>query len=81
MARNNFDKPHFFINANATPQKFTSPGGGGGNNKAVPPQNRSSHSNKLRGDLVAISNQLTTLKNEVSEVPLIMGIGIQVCLR
>lgn len=81
MARNNFDKPHFFINANATPQKFTSPGSGGGSKKAVLPQNRSLHSSKLRGDLATISNQLATLKEEVSEVPLIMGIGIQVAFE
>lgn len=81
MARNDFDKPHFFINANATPQKFTSPGGGGGGNVKVPPRNRSAHSGKLRGDLATVSNQLVTLKEEVSELPLAMGIGIQVAFE
>jgi len=79
MARNDFDKPHFFINANATPKKFTSPGGG--SKPAVPSRNRSSQSNKLRGDLATISTQLVTLKEEVSELPLAMGIGIQVAFE
>lgn len=81
MARNDFDKPHFFINSNATPKSFTPPGGGGGSSKTIPPQNRPTHSGKLCGDLAAISTNLKALKKEVSEVPLTMGIGIQVAFE
>ncbi|GGP48252.1 hypothetical protein [Shewanella saliphila] len=79
MANNDFNKPHFFLDSNAISQNFTSPnGGGGGDAQIIPAQNRLIHSGKLRGDLATISTQLITLKDAVTEIPLQMGIGIQV---
>lgn len=77
MANNNFNKPHFFLNSIATSQNFTTP-------RiiitptAIPEQNRQTHSGKLRGDLATIATQLETLKQSASDIPLQMGIGIQV---
>ena len=81
MAINDFNKPHFFLNSNAKTKNFTSPGSGGGGKNAVPVQDRAEHSGKLRGDLANISTKLEALKDEVSEVPLTMGIGIQVAFE
>ncbi|MBE0471914.1 MAG: S8 family peptidase [Methyloprofundus sp.] len=77
MAYNDFDKPHFFLNSNATSKAFTSPSGGGGAPKTIPKQDRPTHSAKLREDLATISTKLETLKREASDIALTMGIGIQ----
>jgi hypothetical protein len=78
MASNDFNKPHFFLDSIAISQNFTSPSGGGGGPQIIPAQNRSSHSGKLRGDLATISTRLNILKEDASDFPLQMGIGIQV---
>jgi hypothetical protein len=79
MASNDFNKSHFFLDSNAISQKYTSPSsGGGGDSQAIPAQNRPIHSGKLRGDLATVSTQLDKLKEYSSELPLQMGIGIQV---
>lgn len=78
MANNDFNKPHFLLNSNAVSHNFTYPNGGGGDSQTIPPQNRLVHSGKLRGDLATISTQLNTLKDNAKEIPLQMGIGIQV---
>lgn len=78
MANKIYNKPHFFLESYGSAQKFTSPSGGGGPSKIIPARNRIAHSGKLRGDLSTVSIQLDQLKNESSETPLKMGIGIQV---
>jgi hypothetical protein len=78
MANNDFNKPHFLLDSNAVSHNFTFPNGGGGASQIIPAQNRSFHSGKLRGDLATISTQLNTLKEDAKEIPLQMGIGIQV---
>jgi hypothetical protein len=77
MANNDFNKPHFFLNSISIAHNFTTP------SRRIPPknipkQNRQTHSGKLRGDLASISTELNTLKEDANEIPLQMGIGIQV---
>ncbi len=78
MANKIYNKTHFFLESHGTAQKFTSPGGGGGSPQIIPARNRIAHSGKLRGDLSTVSIQLNQLKEKSSEIPLKMGIGIQV---
>ena len=78
MASSTFNKPHFFFSSNAISHSFTSPVTGGGKSKTIPRRNRSAHSGKLRGDLITVSNQLESVKDEASDLTLQMGIGIQV---
>ncbi|WP_133468059.1 S8 family peptidase [Paraglaciecola marina] len=77
MANNEFNKPHFFLNSISIAHNFTTP------SRRIPPknipkQNRQTHSSKLRGDLASVSTELNTLKEDAKEIPLQMGIGIQV---
>jgi hypothetical protein len=78
MANKIYNKPHFFLESNATSKNFTSPSVGGGASQVIPAQNRTAHSGKLRGDLSTISIQLDELKEKALDIPLKMGIGIQV---
>jgi hypothetical protein len=78
MANKIYNKPHFFLESYGTAQKFTSPSGGGSSSTIIPARNRVAHSGKLRGDLSTVLIQLNQLKEESSEIPLKMGIGIQV---
>lgn len=77
MANNEFNKPHFFFNSIASSQNFITPSMRIPPN-VIPAQNRQAHSDKLRGDLAIISTQLNNLKEDASDIPLQMGIGIQV---
>jgi hypothetical protein len=77
MANNDFNKPHFFLNSIAIAHNFIThriqiP------TKNIPKQNRQRHSGKLRGDLATISTEFNSLKEDAKELPLQMGIGIQV---
>ena len=79
MANNNFDKPHFFLDSSVITQKFITPSTGGSSKPSLTPaQNRLLHSKKLRHDLIAISEELIEIKADITDVPLKMGIGIQV---
>lgn len=77
MTNHDFNKPHFILNSIATPQNFTTP-----NRRIpqiiIPAKNRQMHSGKLRGDLATISTRLNTLREDASDIPLQMEIGIQV---
>ncbi|MFT6373280.1 MAG: hypothetical protein ACJAZT_002040 [Gammaproteobacteria bacterium] len=77
MANNEFNKPHFFLNSISIAHNFTTPSRRI-TPKIIPRQNRQTHSGKLRGDLATISTQLNALKEDAKEIPLQMGIGIQV---
>jgi len=77
VAKNDFNKPHFILNSIATTQNFTTP------SRKIPPiiipkQARHAHSGKLRGDLATVSTQLDRLKQNATNIPLQMGVGIQV---
>ena len=78
MANKTYNKPHFFLQSYAQSKNFTAKGSGGGNPQVIPAQNRITHSGKLRGDLSTISTRLDELKAEALDVPLKMGLGIQV---
>lgn len=78
MARNEFNKPHFFFNSSANPHEFTSPARGGGSPVEIPAKDRSSHSAKLRHDIQNVANDFADLKTSIPSSEMNMGIGIQV---
>jgi hypothetical protein len=78
MARNRFDKPHFFINRSATSYEFSSPSIGGSSSSEIPAQDRHNHSGKLRQELQCVATDLSGVKKDIPEATLEMGMGIQV---
>lgn len=78
MARNKFDKPHFFFNSSASSHEFTSPSRRGGGLASIPARERAAHSAHLRQDIQSVANELSQLKEAVASDELIMGVGIQV---
>jgi hypothetical protein len=77
MENYSFNKAHFTLNSIATPQNFTTPSRNI-QRSIIPEQPPESHGRRLRGDLALISTQLNTLKDSIADIPLQMGIGIQV---
>ncbi|MGI3080599.1 S8 family peptidase [Vibrio alginolyticus] len=78
MARNEFNKPHFFFNSSGSSHEFTSPTRGGGSKIVIPAKNRASHSSKLRQEIQNVATELTDLKQSIPVSELTMGVGIQV---
>ncbi|MEL7293141.1 MAG: S8 family peptidase [Pseudomonadota bacterium] len=78
MARNDYNKPHFFFNSSASSHEFTSPIRGGGSKVEIPAKNRAAHSSKLRQEIQNVATELTVLKQSIPYSELNMGVGIQV---
>ncbi|WP_215408380.1 S8 family peptidase [Vibrio gigantis] len=78
MARNEYNKPHFFLNSSASSHEFTSPSRGGGPSIEIPAKNRTSHSSKLRQDIQSVASDFSSLKQNIPTSTLEMGVGIQV---
>ena len=78
MARNEFDKPHFFFNSSASSHEFTSPSRGGGGQVTIPAKDRATHSAHLRQNIQSVANEFSELKQSVPSNELSMGVGIQV---
>ncbi|WP_299017154.1 S8 family peptidase [uncultured Photobacterium sp.] len=78
MARNDYNKPHFFLNSSASSHEFTSPSRGGGSSVEIPAKNRATHSSKLRQDIQSVASDFSSLKQGIPISTLEMGVGIQV---
>ena len=78
MARNEFDKPHFFFNSFASSHEFTAPSRGGGGELIIPAKDRAIHSAHLRQNIQFVANEFSELKRSLASTELSMGVGIQV---
>jgi len=81
MARNEFDKPHFFFNSSASSHEFTSPSRGGSGPVTIPAKDRAIHSAHLRQNIQFVANEFSELKRSVASTELSMGVGIQVAFE
>lgn len=78
MARNEFNKPHFFFNSTANSHEFTSPNRGGGGSAIIPAKDRAAHSAHLRQNILSVASEFSELKQSLPSDEMSMAIGIQV---